>query len=118
MKLSEITRALELVNLTPELEATTSEREITLGHVSDLLSDVLGYAPAGGVLVTIQVHLNVIAVAVHSDLAAVIFASDRVPEETVLERSIQEGLPLYSSNRSAFEIVGRLYEMGLRGREE
>lgn len=116
VKLAEIAEKLALQNLTPELG--TAAADVTAGYVSDLLSDVLANAPKGGVLVTVQVHLNVIAVAVHAELAAVIFAAERAPDETVQAKAVQEGVVLYVSKASAFELVGRLYELGVRGPEE
>ena len=71
--------------------------EITHGYASDLLSDVLAHAPAGGVLVTLQVHLNVIAVASHAGLRAVIFSCGRMPDDDVIERAAEEGLSLFVS---------------------
>ncbi len=113
MTLSELTAKLDLQCLTPEAPAAAAD--VTAGYVSDLLSDVLANAPRGGVLVTAQVHLNVIAVAVHAELAAVVFAAGRTPEDPVRERAVQEGIALYATTASAFDLVGRLYELGLRG---
>jgi hypothetical protein len=113
MNLNEIARSLELQSLTPEAVAGA---DVTAGYVSDLLSDVLANAPRGGLLVTVQVHLNVIAVAVHAELAGVIFAGGRQPDEIVRKKAAEEGVALFVSEDSAFEIVGRLYGLGLRGR--
>ena len=60
---------------------------------------MLAHAPEGGVLVTLQVHLNVIAVASHAELAAVIFAGDRTPDDEVLAKAAAEGLALYVVRR-------------------
>lgn len=113
MRLSEVAEQLGLRELTPEVAC---DGEITGGYASDLLSDVLAHAPTGGVLITLQVHLNVIAVASHAGLQAVIFASERVPDPDVISRAAGEGLALYVSPADTFEIAGRLYEAGLRGR--
>ena len=113
MTLNEMVQQLGLECLTPELERGAAA--LTAGYVSDLLSDVLANGPEGGVLVTVQVHLNVIAVAVHAELAAVIFAHDRRPEEDVRQKAIEEGVALYATPVPAFEVVGRLYAAGLRG---
>jgi hypothetical protein len=114
MKLNELAAKLALQPLTPDVTPATAD--ITAGYVSDLLSDVLAHAPKGGVLVTVQVHLNVIAVAAHAELAGVIFALDRVPDESVCAKAVEEGIPLYVTKAAAFDVVGRLYELGLRGR--
>jgi len=113
MRLAEVADELKLRELTPQI-ACDAER--TGGYASDLLSDVLAHAPAGGVLITLQVHLNVIAVASHAGLQAVIFASNRVPEQDVIDRAAGEGLALYVSPADTFEIAGRLYQAGIRGR--
>lgn len=113
MNLTHAVRELGLTCLTPELDA--GGVEVTGGYVSDLLSDVLGNAPHGGVLVTVQVHLNVVAVAVHAEQAAVIFAMNRVPEKGVIQRAVEERILLYTTRLPAFEVVGRLYSLGLRG---
>lgn len=114
MKLTQIAQALALENLTPALDPEATP-EITAGYVSDLLSDVLAGAPKDSVLVTVQVHLNVIAVAVHAGLAAVIFAANRRPEPAVIARATAEKIPLFVAPDSAFEIVGKLHALGLRG---
>jgi hypothetical protein len=113
MTLQQLVADLELENLAPEV--TLAARDVTAGYVSDLLSDVLANAPESGVLVTVQVHLNVIAVAVHAGLAAVIFAADRRPDDSVRAKAIEERIALFVSPRSAFDIVGRMYQLGVRG---
>jgi hypothetical protein len=112
MRLHELAEALELTELTP---AADGDAEVTGGYASDLLSDVLAHAPEGGVLVTLQVHLNVIAVASHAGLRAVIFSCGRMPDDDILQRAAAEGLSLFGSKADTFELVGRLYELGLRG---
>jgi len=115
MKLEQIVSRLDLT----ELNAVTSaaDVEVTRGYASDLLSDVLANAPAGGILVTLQVHLNVIAVAGHADLAAVVFAGGRRPDDEVIAKAGEEGLALYTAAADAFDVVGQLYALGVRGRD-
>ncbi len=115
MTLQQIAQQLELVPLSPQVPVDAA-REIGRAHASDLLSDVLANAPGGGLLLTIQVHLNVIAVAVHAGLCAVVFTSGQRPEPEVLERAAVEGLPLFCTRESTFDAAGRLYALGLRGR--
>jgi hypothetical protein len=119
MRLQELVQVLDLEELTPRVAGSTAgagaEAEVTRGYASDLLSDVLANAPVGGILVTLQVHLNVIAVASHAGLRAVIFSCGRLPEEDVIERAAEEGLSLFASSADTFELSGRLYELGLRG---
>jgi hypothetical protein len=115
MTLKAISERLGLALLNPQA-AFDSAREVRQAHASDLLSDVLANAPGGGLLLTIQVHLNVIAVAVHAGLAGVVFTSGLSPEEEVRQRAAAEGLPLFGTAESTFEMAGKLYALGLRGR--
>ena len=122
MTLQELAKVLGLEEIRPEGDAAAAQAagddpsaDIDRGYASDLLSDVLANAPAGGVLITLQVHLNVIAVASHAGLRAVIFSCGRRPEDDVVRRATEEGLALYSSKDDTFELVGRLYNLGLRG---
>ena len=117
MNLAGIRQALGLKNLTPEIPLDDS-LEIAGGYASDLLSDVLAHAPRHGVLVTAQVHMNVIAVAAHVELASVIFSLGREPEESVRRKAIEEEIPLFATGQSAFDVAGRLYALGLRGNYE
>ncbi len=113
MVLAQIVQEMKLERLTPELPE--QDVDVSGGYISDLLSDVMANAPRGGVLVTIQAHLNVVAVAVHAELAGVIFAAGRRPEDNVRKKAAEEGIRLYTTGASAFDVAGRLYQMGLRG---
>ena len=115
MTLSDISTRLDLEVLTPGL-AIEGGDDISRGHASDLLSDVLANAPSGGLLITIQVHMNVVAVALHAGLKAVIFASGMRPPEEVRAKAISETISLFTTNESTFDVAGRLYALGLRGK--
>lgn len=115
MTLGDIAAALDMENLTPEL-SVNGGAEVSRAHASDLLSEVMANAPSGGLLLTIQAHMNVIAVALHSGLAAVVFTSGVRPEEGVRLRAVKEGLPLLGTSETTFDAAGKLYAMGLRER--
>jgi hypothetical protein len=91
------------------------EIEVAGGYCSDLLSDVMAKAAAKSIWVTNQIHPNVIAVASLIDAAAVIIAGGIKPEEHTLNKSREVGIPLFATDLTAFEVVGRLYELGVRG---
>ena len=44
-----------------------------------------------------------------------IFSSSRAPEDDVISKAVDEGLSLYVSPADTFDIVGRLYQLGVRG---
>ena len=112
MKLDEIIRQCGLEEQTP---AGEPEREVTGAYASDLLSDVMANAGDGHLWITLQTHVNIVAVAVLRNISGIILVNGRVPEETTLAKAIEEEIPILSTPLPAFEIAGRLYEMGLRG---
>lgn len=115
MNLGQIAEKLDLECLTNEL-STEETGSVERAYASDLLSDVLANAPAGGLLLTIQVHMNVVAVAVHAGLKAVIFASGMKPPEDVRAKAVAEKISLFSTRQSTFDAAGKLYALGLRGK--
>ena len=89
--------------------------EVTGGYASDLLSDVMANSCEGDVWITLQIHHNIVTVASMKDLAGVILACGREPDEDTLEKAEAENLPLLVSKLPTFELAGRLYAMGIRG---
>jgi len=94
---------------------TSADVEVTSGYASDLLSDVLAKAKNGAIWVTNHKHTNIIGVAVMLNLAAVVIAGGIEPDPGTAEKAIEENIPLYTTDMTLYETVGRAYEMGLRG---
>ncbi len=112
MTLADIIQQLELTPLTrPQDYGALAP---TAGYASDLLSCVMAAAPRGGIWVTLQAHTNIVAVAALLDLCAVIVTEGAEPDPSTIEKANEEGVILLSTPRSTFEVVGRLWEMGLR----
>ncbi len=84
---------------------------VTGGYTSDLLSDVMGNAPAGSVWITLQTHVNVMAVATLKDLSAVILVKGLQPEPNTVAQSDNERIPILGTDLQAFEISGKLYHL-------
>ena len=112
MKLSRLASALDLETRSARARL---DNEVTGGYASDLLSDVLGNSRNGDLWVTLQVHGNIVAVASMKDLAGIVLVNGRQPEEETLERAEAEGVPILVSRLSAFDLIGKLYGLGLRG---
>ena len=112
MKLNDIVEGLGLqVRCGPD----RLDREVRGAYASDLLSDVMAHTKAGDLWITLQVHLNIVAVATLNDLAGIILVNGREPEDATLRKAEAEGVILMISPRSTFEVSGRLYQMGIRG---
>ena len=85
--------------------------EIKGGYVSDLLSDVMGFAQEGHAWVTLQTHKNVIAIASLKELACVILVKGNEPDEDMLEQAKEEEIPVLGTTEQTFEVAGQLYMM-------
>jgi len=105
MKLTEIVERLSLEVFTLTAEA---EMEVTGGYCGDLLSHVLASASPGNLWITIQNHVNVVAVAQVVGLSAVVMTDGRRPDKASLERAQATGISLLGSSESSFEISGQL----------
>ncbi len=89
--------------------------EVTGGYASDLLSDVIAHSRRGNVWITLQTHPNIVAVATMKELSGIILTGGRQPEAETTQKAEQEGIPILASPLFTFELVGRLYQMGISG---
>jgi hypothetical protein len=48
-------------------------------------------------------------------LSGIVLINSRQPEENTLEKAKSEGIPILVSGLPAFELVGRLYQLGITG---
>ena len=91
-------------------------RDVLGGYASDLLSDVMANAQEGDAWITMQRHVNTVAVAQLKGLAAIVIVNGRQPEADLLARAAEHGVAVVTTPLAAFDAAGRLYEAGLRGR--
>lgn len=113
MTLKEIIEELDLTLLTEEQDF--SEVIPSGGYTSDMLSRVMGGAPSGGIWVTLQSHANAIAVASVMELKAMILTEGVRLDPKGIAIANKENITLLSTEKSTFTVVGKLWEMGLRG---
>ena len=85
------------------------DRVLAGGYASDLLSDVMGHASHDQIWITLQNHLNVIAVASLKDLAAVILVHGQEPLIEVLERAKNEGITLLGTDWDTFRTSAEVF---------
>ena len=90
--------SLEAIN-----EADTS-RPVSSGYCGDLLSWVMGRAPADSAWITVMSNVNVVAVALLADVSCVIMADGALPDPEALEAAKKRGINIYSSKLGAFEL--------------
>lgn len=86
------------------------EREITDVYIGDLLSWVMGRAPADSAWVTIMSNQNIIAVATLADVSCIVLAEDVNPDEALVNVAKEKGINLFSTPLTAAQITMKLFE--------
>ena len=109
MQVSEFVKLSGSRVLTGEYE----DREIVCGYTCDLLSHVMGKGQADMAWITVQAHMNVIAVAALLDFACVIIPEGLPVDETIVKKAASEDIIILSSEMTAYELVKLLADQGV-----
>ena len=106
----------EFLNLTDAKllnEGIDEGRKLTCGYSCDLLSWVMSHGAAGMGWITVQTHMNVVAVASLMDMAAIIVPEGIQVEQNVVDKAAEEGIAMISSPKTAYELCGLMYKAGV-----
>lgn len=103
LNLHVLTEPQEFASITP-----------TGGYSSDLLSCVMAGAKKGHLWITLQAHLNIVAVAALNEVAAIIITENTQPDAASIAKANQQGVILLSTSQSTYEINGKLWELGIQ----
>ncbi len=90
------------------------EREITGIKCCDLLSWVMANGGEGDVWITVQTHMNVVAVAALLDMGCVIVPEGIDVEEATLDKAREQSVAVLAADTDAYGIFSLCYEAGLR----
>src|SRR5215210_7423556 len=82
----------------------------TGGYASDLLSCVMAGAKKGHLWITLQAHLNIVAVAALNEVAAIIITENAQPDAASIARANQQGVILLSTSLTTYTVNGKLWE--------
>ncbi|NLD34797.1 MAG: AraC family transcriptional regulator [Clostridiales bacterium] len=110
MTLTELLPLVEGALLTPPDQAA---REVSRGYVCDLLSWVMARGTPGMAWVTVQTHLNVVAVASLHEMACILLPEGIRMEGAPLDKAREEGIAVIASPLTAYEICARMARAGL-----
>lgn len=108
MKVIDLVQQLNLNVFTPGIEL---DRQVSGAYVSDLLSDVMGHAREDQVWITLQSHLNVVAIASLKDLSAILLVKGIVPPMEVIEKAETEGIVILGTKEQTFDVSGKIYKL-------
>jgi predicted transcriptional regulator len=110
MKINDLAAALNMKVICPGKE----DAEVTCGYTSDLLSDVMANAEEGCALITIQAHVNTVAVSSLAGAAAVIICHGRAVPDDMAEAARREGVAVLQTEHNQF-ITSHLVHSQLSG---
>jgi len=105
---------IEKLNFRLITEETTLDKEITGLYCGDLLSWVMSRAKQGNAWITVQTHVNIIAVATLVEMSCIIIPESIEIDPETISRANQENITIISTNLNAYEIFCKIYELGLR----
>lgn len=110
MKVREIA---EKLNLKPLTEDWGLERQVQGAYCGDLLSWVMSHGSKDNAWVTVQVHPNVVAVAVLVEFSCIIIPEEIEVDKITLEKARQEEIAILLSRDNSYEICGKLKSEGV-----
>lgn len=79
-------------------------REITGMYACDLLSRVMSHTVKGDAWITVHTHINIVAVALLTEVSCIILPENICIEEQTLKKAIDEGIPVLSTALGCYEI--------------
>ncbi|PAB61389.1 AraC family transcriptional regulator [Anaeromicrobium sediminis] len=92
----------------------TANKIIEGVYCCDLLSWVMSNGKVNNAWITVQTHVNIIAVASLLELSCIIVPENIEVEEETIEKANEENISILSTSLPAYEIFKILYELGIK----
>lgn len=106
-------------NVMEELElfliagASGIDSEVKKVYIGDLLSWVMGNAEQKCIWVTVQSHVNIVAVASLISASCIIVSEGVFVGQDTVERANNEGIPIFASSYTSYQLAKQLINLGL-----
>ena len=107
MKVSDIAEKLSLA-----LKAGKGgiSKEVSGCYIGDLLSLAMARLTQGHGWITIQTNINIVAVSSLCDIGCIILPEGLSPDENAVKKADMEDIPIFSSDKTAYELAIMLSE--------
>jgi serine kinase of HPr protein (carbohydrate metabolism regulator) len=92
-----------------------ADREVTGAICCDLLSFVMAKGQAGMAWVTVQTHMNVVAVATLHEFSCIILSDGCQMPEDALKKAEAEGIAVLGSKLTGYQVCCLLHGAGIGG---
>lgn len=83
-------------------------KEVKGAFVGDLLSLVMAHAKEADIWITVQGHINSVAVAVLVNIPAIILTQGIMANKEMIEKANEEAIAILTTSKSSFEIASAL----------
>lgn len=93
--------------------ASGVDNEVKTVYVGDLLSWVMGNAEQKCVWITVQSHVNIVAVATLIGASCIIVSEGVFVGQDTVEKANEEGIPIFASSYTSYELAKQLMKLGL-----
>ncbi|MTI48556.1 DRTGG domain-containing protein [Sporosalibacterium faouarense] len=112
MKLSNIVTELDL-EIVAGYNLENENNEPQGVYICDLLSLVMGKAKEHDIWITIQTHVNIVAVASLVDITAIIVSEGIEIDEDTKAKASEVNIPIFRSNLSSYDLATKLNSLGV-----
>lgn len=86
-------------------------KEIKGAYIGDLLSLVMAHAKEGDLWITVQGHINSVAVAVLDNLPAILLTEGIQPDEMMRKKAEEEAVVILTTKKNSYEIAKELIKI-------
>lgn len=100
----------EQLNLKPLVE-DDYDREVTDCYIGDLLSWVMGRAPADSAWLTVMGNINSIAVATLADTACIILVENAALDENARQKAEMHGVNILTTPENSYSLAVKLSKL-------
>lgn len=87
------------------------DKEVSGMYICDLLSWVMSHADKQNAWVTVHTHLNIVAVALLTEVSCIIVPENIQVEEATISKAVEEGVPILGTDMNSYELSCRAYQM-------
>lgn len=110
MKVKDIAEAL---GLKISAGASGVECEVNGCYIGDLLSLAMSGLKENNIWITIQTNINIVAVTVLAEGSCIILCDGQEPDDAAKKKADTEGIPILSTEKSAYEVACELARLGV-----
>jgi len=108
-----LTELLSDSRFKPMTEIENPNKELKGVYCCDLLSWVMSHAKQGDAWITVQTHMNIVAIASLLEIGCIIIPEGIEIDADTIEKANEENILIISTQLNSYEIFKKLYQAGL-----